>query len=517
LGGTIIFRQKGNLLPEVEKKRVERRLFKVRIDTLHLANSKPEQVAISYHSEKITFSEMEREVQKFAGYFKTLGVCRGAKVALLCPNSPDFILSYWGINRAGGTVVPVNLMFTPEEIGFVLHNSGAEIIVVHPLIAKKFGSQALAGLGARHVVVLNGETKGKIAASEPCLAKDGGEDDIAAILYTSGTTGKPKGAVLTHKNFISDVVSLVRSTVITRHDNFLCVLPMFHSFAWTVCVLLPLYCGATTVILETFQPNETVNTIVDEDITFILAVPPMYGILLRKAKPGQLKNVYVAVSGGAPLPKEIYYAFTKKFPINFIEGYGLTEAAPVVSINPVAGIKKPGSIGKPLPDIEVIIGDEQGQEVPRGEVGEILVKGENVMQGYYKDEQAASEAFVNGWLRTGDMGLMDEDGYIFIVDRKKDIIIVSGFNVYPREIEDLLYSHPQIEEAAVIGVPDETRGEVPKVFIVPKEGEEIDKKEVLAFLKPKLAQYKLPREIEIRESLPKNAAGKILKKFLKQE
>ncbi|MGI6554828.1 MAG: AMP-binding protein [Bacillota bacterium] len=225
----------------------------------------------------------------------------------------------------------------------------------------------------------------------------------------------------------------------------------------------------------------------------------------------------MAVSGGAPLPKEIYYAFTKKFPINFIEGYGLTEAAPVVSINPVAGIKKPGSIGKPLPDIEVIIGDEQGKEVACGEVGEILVKGENVMQGYYKDEQAASEAFVNGWLRTGDMGLMDEDGYIFIVDRKKDIIIVSGFNVYPREIEDLLYSHPQIEEAAVIGVPDETRGEVPKVFIVPKEGEEIDKKEVLAFLKPKLAQYKLPREIEIRESLPKNAAGKILKKFLKQE
>ena len=195
------------------------------------------------------------------------------------------------------------------------------------------------------------------------MAKDGGEDDIAAILYTSGTTGKPKGAVLTHKNFISDVVSLVRSTVITRHDNFLCVLPMFHSFAWTVCVLLPLYSGATTVILETFQPNETVKTIVDENITFILAVPPMYGILLRKAKPGQLKNVYVAVSGGSPT-QGIYYAFTKKFPINFIEGYGLTEAAPVVPLIPWRN-QKPGSIGKPLPDIEVI-GDEQGQEVPCG-------------------------------------------------------------------------------------------------------------------------------------------------------
>lgn len=488
----------------------------MRVDQLHLVNGKPEHIAISFHSKKITYTEMEIQVQKFAGYLRSCGVKDGAKVALLSPNSPDFIFAYWGITRARGVVVPINLMFTPEEIGYVLHNSGAEIMLVHPLIAEKFSTHMLLGLGVKQVIVLDEETREMIEGSKPLLAEDGGEEALAAILYTSGTTGKPKGAMLTHNNLVSDIISLVRSTVITPYDNFLCVLPMFHSFAWTVCVLLPLYCGAKTVVLGSFHPNETLNTIVNEKITFLLAVPPMFGILLRKAKRGQFKHIYVAVSGGAPLPKEIYYAFSKKFPINVVEGYGLTEAGPVVSINPVEGIKKAGSIGKALPDVEVIVGDEQGNEVPRGEIGEILVKGKNVMQGYYNDEQATAAVFTNGWLRTGDMAYMDEDGYIFIVDRKKDLIIVSGFNVYPREIEVLLYGHPKIEEAAVIGIPDDTRGEAPKAFIVLKEGEEMDKKEVLEFLKPQLAQFKLPREIAFADSLPKNATGKILKKVLKE-
>lgn len=487
----------------------------MRIDRLHLYNSKPDDIAISYHSKKITFSQMELAVRQYAGYFKSLGVKKGVKVAILCYNSPEFIFSYWGIGRAEGVVVPINLMFTHDEIGYVLHNSDAEILLVHPLIIQKVGIETFSGLNVK-LVILDEKTKNSIEASQPCLGEDVGGEELAAILYTSGTTGKPKGAMLTHNNLISDLVSLVRSTVITPYDNFLCVLPMFHSFAWTVCVLLPLYRGSTTVVLETFHPHETLEAIINERITFLLAVPPMYGIFLRKAKLGQFKDVYVAVSGGAPLPKEIYYAFTKKFPVHFVEGYGLTEAGPVVSINPVEGVKKPGSIGKAIPDIEVIVGDEQGQELPRGEIGEILVKGNNVMQGYYKDEQATAEVFVDGWLRTGDMAFMDEDDYVFIVDRKKDIIIVSGFNVYPHEIEDLLYTHPKVEEAAVIGSPDDIRGEVPKAFIVPKEGEKMDKKEVLDFLKPKLAQFKLPREVVITDSLPKNATGKILKKVLRQ-
>lgn len=488
----------------------------MRIDKLHLAGSNPSDTAIVFHSRKYSYAEMEQEVQKYAGYFKSIGVGKGANIALLCHNSPEFIFSYWGITRAGGVVVPINLMFTPEEIGYVIHNSDADILVVHPVIAEKFGP-AVRLLGAREVVVLDEETMRSIHSSEPYLGSGEDGEELAAILYTSGTTGKPKGAMLTHDNLISDVVSLAKGSIVTRYDNFLCVLPMFHSFAWTVCVLLPLYRGGTTVILETFQPNETIKTIVDEKITFLLAVPPMYNFFLRKASPGVFKNLYVAVSGGAALPKEVFYAFTKKFPVHFVEGYGLTEAGPVVAMNPIEGIKKPGSIGLPLPDVEVMIGDENGREVPHGEVGEILVKGPNVMPGYYKDEQATAESFVEGWLRTGDIAYKDEDGYIFIVDRKKDMIIVGGFNVYPREIEDVLYSNPKVEEAAVIGVPDETRGEAPKAFIVLKEGESMDKKEVMEFLKPRLAQYKLPREVVFAESLPKNAAGKILKKVLRQQ
>ncbi len=489
----------------------------MRVDMVHLADSKPDMVAISHHSRKITYGEMEAKVQHFAGHFKSLGVNKGSKVALLSLNCPEFIFSYLGICRAGGVVVPINLMFTPGEIGYVLHDCGAEIIVVHPIIAEKFAGQSLSELGVKNIVILDEETVELIGAGPAVTGEDGDAESLAAILYTSGTTGKPKGAMLTHKNLISNVVQLRKSTIVTRYDNFLCVLPMFHSFAWTVCVLLPLYSGGTCVILETFHPSETMETIVNERITFVLAVPSMYGLLLKKAKAGQFSKVYVAITGGAALPKEIFYGFTKKFPVNFVEGYGLTEASPVVAVNPVAGIKKPGSIGMALPDVQVIIADESGKEVPQGVVGEILVKGDNVMQGYFHDAEASAAAIVNGWLRTGDLAYMDEDNYIFIVDRKTDLIIVSGFNVYPSEIEELLYSLPKVEEAAVIGVADPTRGEVPKAFLVVKEGQEMDKKEVLDFLKPNLAQYKLPREVEFAESLPKNVTGKVLKKVLRQQ
>lgn len=241
----------------------------------------------------------------------------------------------------------------------------------------------------------------------------------------------------------------------------------------------------------------------------------MYAVFLKKAQQEHFENVHLVVSGGAPMPMELYKAFTSKFPVNFIEGYGLTEASPVVSMNPVDGVKKPGSIGLPLPDISMIVADEEGKEVPMGEVGEILIKGDNVMMGYYNDQEATGNVFINGWLRTGDLGRADEDGYIYIVDRKKDLIIMGGFNVYPREVEEVLYTHPKIMDAAVVGVTDPVRGEVPKAFIVVKEGETLTDKEIYTFLKGELAQYKIPRIIEFVDDLPKNAMGKVLKKSLK--
>ncbi|KUK11183.1 MAG: Acyl-CoA synthetases (AMP-forming)/AMP-acid ligases II [Clostridia bacterium 41_269] len=490
----------------------------MRVDNFHLANSRLKDIAISHRGRKITYEEMEEHVQRFAGYLKSLGVKEGDRVALTAPNSPEFIFSFWAVNRIGAVAVPLNLFLTLEEVGYVIRNSGAETLIAHPVILEKAASVDLSTLGLKNVVVLNQDTLKDIYTSEKYTQGSAhlGDECLSAILYTSGTTGKPKGAMLTHKNFYSNVISLTKVTEITRDDNFLCVLPMFHSFAWTVCVLLPLYCGGTVVVLEGFQPSETIRTLVEEKVTFLLGVPPMYAVFLKKAEPEHFKEVRIAVSGGAPLFPELYKAFTNKFSVNFIEGYGLTEASPVVCINPVHGVKKPGSIGLPIPGVSVIIGDEYGNEAPQGEIGEILVKGDNVMQGYYGDEEATKQAFVNGWLRTGDMAWADKDGYIYIVDRKKDLIIVGGFNVYPREIEELLLTHPKIAEVAVVGIKDTLKGEVPKAFIVPVEGESLTAGEVLAFLKGKLAPYKIPRAVEFVESLPKNPAGKIMKKLLKE-
>ena len=487
----------------------------MRIDTLHLAEDCPEAPAIRHRGVEYSFAQLEDMVRRYTGFLMKAGVKKGDRVAISSPNCPEFIFSYWAAVRLGALVVPLNLFFTLEEMGYVLKNSGSEVLIVHPYILEKVDASALSGLGLRMVIVLDQAGKEEIKKTEPVdIESRTAYEDPAAIMYTSGTTGRPKGAVLTHKNLVSDVYSLAKATYIGPHDNFLCVLPMFHSFAWTVCVLLPLYRGGTVVILESFQPGETIKTIVEERITFLLGVPPMYMLLLKKAEPEHLKGVHLAVSGGASLPREIFTAFTNKFAVNFIEGYGLTEAAPVVCINPVDGVKKAGSIGLPLPDIDVIVGDEHGTELSPGKVGEILVKGDNVMQGYYNDPGATAETFLNGWLRTGDLAVTDADGYIFIVDRKKDMIIVGGFNVYPREIEEVLYCHPKVAEAAVIGVEDSIRGETPKAFVVVKEGEELTQKEVMGFLKERLALYKLPRVVEFRDSLPKNATGKVLKKLL---
>ncbi|NLO89379.1 MAG: long-chain fatty acid--CoA ligase [Clostridia bacterium] len=490
----------------------------MRVDNLHLANSRLKDIAISHRGRKISFEEFEERVQRFAGYLKSLGIKEGDRVALTAPNSPEFIFSYWAINRIGAVAVPLNLTLTLEEIAYIIRNSGANSLIVHPVILEKVGSPDVGGLGLKKIILLDESTLKKIYQTERYTVSSAelGEDSLSAILYTSGTTGRPKGAMLTHKNFFSNVISLTKVMDITPDDKFLCVLPMFHSFAWTVCVLLPLYCGGTVVVLESFQPAETIRTIAGEGVTFLLGVPPMYAVFYRKAKGEHFKSLRIAVSGGAPLSAELYKAFVEKFPVNFVEGYGLTEASPVVCVNPIYGIKKPGSIGLPIPDVEVIIGDEKGNEVPRGEIGEILVKGGNVMVGYYNDEEATREAFVNGWLRTGDMAMADEDGYIYIVDRKKDLIIMGGFNVYPREIEELLLAHPKVAEAAVVGVNDPLRGEVPKAFIAPVEGEKLTDKEIQAFLKGKLAHYKMPRVIEFVDSLPKNAAGKVMKKLLRE-
>jgi long-chain acyl-CoA synthetase len=339
--------------------------------------------------------------------------------------------------------------------------------------------------------------------------------EIAAFLYTSGTTGYPKGAMLTHENLISNVKSLQKIVKLNEKDNMLCVLPMFHSFAWTTSVILPLYAGSKVTIKSTFKPREIIEAIAKEKATIFCGAPAMYTVLIQAGSVQAFKTLRFVVSGGSSLPEKILASFEEKFDVPLVEGYGLSEASPVVIMNPIEGVRKPGSIGLPLPDVDVKLVDEDLNEVKKGEIGEIAVKGPNVMKGYFNMPEETKNTLVDAWLLTGDMGKKDEDGYYYIIDRKKELIVVSGFNVYPKEVESVIYNYPGVKECAVIGVPDEARGEIVKALIVSEENEEIDIKDIKQYLKERLAPYKRPKTIEITDDLPKNATGKIMKRLLK--
>ncbi len=342
----------------------------------------------------------------------------------------------------------------------------------------------------------------------------------AAILYTSGTTGKPKGAVLTHKNLLSNADAGVKMFKVTRKDRFLLFLPMFHAFSFMVCMLLPITVGARVIILKSVKPfSRVIKAVVLGRATFFIAIPPVYNLLSMKRFPRlifRLLPLRICVSGAAPLPSDTLERWDKNYPVPLLEGYGLTEASPIVSCNPLDGVRKPGSVGVPLPGIEVRIISEDGAGLPPGQVGEITVRGPNVMRGYLNAPQETADVLKDGWLLTGDLGYLDKDGYIFIVDRKKDLIISHGMNIYPREVEEALYAHPAVRQAAVVGVKDAGRGEVPKAFVSVHEGHTVTEKELKAFLKKRLASFKLPRQVELMENLPTNPTGKILKKELRR-
>ncbi|HJV47131.1 MAG TPA: long-chain fatty acid--CoA ligase [Bacillota bacterium] len=492
---------------------------------VHLGNfynqpDKANHPALIYHNQVVTYQELAIQIEKYAWYLTSLGIKPGDSVALSCYNTPEFIYSYFAVTKIGAIVVPLNLMLTLDEIQYILINAQTKALIVHEKIVDKLKlnpEKLKLGLGLKEIIVLEDDTRRKINQVHPTLLPEIDPSQMSTLLYTSGTTGKPKGAMLTHTNLIENAKSCEVALEGNGNDVFLCVLPMFHTFGFTVCVLLPLYVGSTIVIHEAFHPKEIIESIIKHKVTVFSGVPAMYVVLNQAIRSGNLQfpSLRVAVSGGAPLPVEILKQFNEQYNIPLIEGYGLTEASPCVSFNPISGVKKPGSVGLPLLNIDVRIVNPNGEQLPLLEVGEILVKGPNVMNGYFYDLEETNQVLIDGWLHTGDMGYMDEDGYLFIVDRKKELIITRGLNVYPREIEEVIYTYPAVLETAVIGVPDPTRGEIVKAFIVPKEGTTIEKNELMEFLNKRLANYKLPRIVEFVDQLPKNAAGKILKKQLK--
>ncbi len=348
------------------------------------------------------------------------------------------------------------------------------------------------------------------------------EDDVATLIYTSGTTGSPKGVMLTHSNLISNAQACLKRVKITPKDHFSCLLLLYHSFTLTTCILTPFYAGATSVIIKSLKNfKEVFKQILKSKVTIFIAIPPIYRILadaktpfFLTAFPFRLLNpIRLCVSGGEALPLEVMRKFEKKFHIPVLEGYGLTEASPVVTLSPL-NERKLGSVGQPLEGIEIRIVDDDNKELPTGEIGEILAKGPSVMKGYYDRPEETEAAIKHGWLYTGDLGKLDEEGFLYIVDRKKDLIVMKGLNVYPKEVEDVLYTHPKVKEAAVIGRHLEGKGEVPIAYVVLQEGENATEDEIHKYLRHSLASYKIPRRIEFRKDLPKTPTGKILKRML---
>ncbi len=483
----------------------------------------PNNKAYSFLNQSATFEELNRLVDRVASGLSAQGIGKGDRVAILLGNCPQFLISYYGILRTGATVVPINPIFTSREINYILSNSKAKA--------------AIASSALQSVLL---ELKDQLDGLELLLFTESGEpersfeqflqnaddyfesvliddEDIAVILYTSGTTGEPKGAMLTHRNMTSNAEAVCELFELTDKDRSLTVLPIFHVFCMTVCVNASIACGATILLLPKFSPADVIQTIREEKATMFAGVPTMYNFMLQfpEATEEDFSSIRLCVSGGAPIPVELLYKFEERYRVTILEGYGLSESSPVTAFNPLRGIRKPGSIGIDIPGVKNIVVDPEGREVPRGEVGELIVRGPNVMKGYLGMPEATAATLKNGWLYTGDMAKMDEDGYIFIVDRKKDMILVGGYNVYPREVEEVLYQHPNVIEAAVIGAPDPEYGEIVKAFVVKKQ-DDLSSDEIISFCQARLAKYKVPRQIEFLTELPKNTTGKIMRRALKK-
>jgi len=482
----------------------------------------------------MTYEALWEQVELCAAGLAGLGVKKGDRFGLVMRNCPEFVIVSFALFRLGAVAVPVNFLLKPAEMVYIFDHADVVGAAVQPAFldaARKV--QAVVPSMSRLVVC--GEEAGSsdaitfadLLASSPSARNlpplDVSPDDLAVLLYTSGTTGVPKGVMLSHGNFAVNVFDLLEVVGIRRNDVFICLLPMFHAFAFTVCVLAPLAAGVPTVIIESIQPfGNVVKQVWKHRVSIFIAVPAVFGALASRVRfwwPLRfLLPIRVGISGAAPLPASIIERFEAKFGVPICEGYGLTETSPVVTINPISGRRKIGTVGLPVKNTSVRITDEHGNDVSEGEIGEICVKGPNVMQGYFNDPESTRVSFYpGGWLRTGDLGGLDEDGYLRIADRLKDLIIVKGLNVYPREVEDVISRHPSVEEVAVVGLDDGQGDETVRAFVVLREGCAAEKAELLAICRDALASYKCPRDIEIRPELPKNGVGKVLKRQLREE
>lgn len=475
----------------------------------------PERTAIKLDDAAMTFAQLDGASARLAGLLAEHGFQPGDRVGVMLPNVPHFPVVYYGILRAGGTVVPMNVLLKEREVAYYLEDSGAKLL----LAWADFGAEARPGAaaaGAELIEVAPRETMARIMAADARAGlADVADDDTAVILYTSGTTGKPKGAELTHANLAVNARTNVETLVhVTEEDVVLGALPLFHSFGQTCAMNSCILAGGCLTLLPRFEPVKALEIMARDRVTVFMGVPTMYSAFLA-VPPEQrpdTSSLRLCVSGGASLPGEVLRAFDEQYRSAILEGYGLSETSPVASFNHPGRKRKVGSIGTPIKDVQMRVVDEQDREVPVGEVGEIVIKGPNVMKGYWQRPDATAEAMRGGWFHSGDLAKVDEDGCFFIVDRKKDMIIRGGYNVYPREVEEVLYEHPAVAEAAVVAIPDASLGEEVGAAVALKAGAEARPEELQAFVKERVAAYKYPRHVWLVPELPKGPTGKILKR-----
>ncbi|MGZ4182818.1 MAG: long-chain-fatty-acid--CoA ligase [Solirubrobacteraceae bacterium] len=478
------------------------------------AQRDPGHVALRLDDMEVSYGLLDEGSVRLAAVLADRGLEPGDRVGIMLPNVPHFAVCYYGVLRAGGVVVPMNVLLKRREVAFYLGDSGAKLLFAW----EGFADDANAGAdeaGAECIVVKPGEFEEMLAGVEPRReVVDRDSDDTAVILYTSGTTGTPKGAELTHQN-------LTRNCEISR-DMFgigaeavtLGALPLFHSFGQTCGLNATIAAGGTLTLIPRFDPGKALEIIQRDQVNVFEGVPTMYSAMLHHEGRDEFdtSTLELCVSGGSAMPVELMRGFEEAFHCKILEGYGLSESSPVASFNRPDRERKPGSIGIPIEGVEMKVVDDDGHDLPQGEVGEIVIRGHNIMKSYWNKPDETDETLIDGWLYTGDMAKVDEDGYFFIVDRKKDLIIRGGYNVYPREIEEVLYEHPAVREAAVIGVKDDDLGEEVAAAVALKDGEDASAQELRDFVKDQVAAYKYPRQVWFVDELPKGPTGKILKR-----
>jgi long-chain acyl-CoA synthetase len=472
-------------------------------------------IAVRVDNAAMTYRALDDASARVAGLLHERGLKPGDRIGIMMPNVAEVPVVYYGVLRAGGVVVPMNPLLKAREVAYYLGDSGAGLVFAW----HSFADQARGGadqVNAESVVVDGDSFPGLLAAATPDFrVVDRGDEDTAVILYTSGTTGHPKGAELTHGNLISNTDVTRTDIVGARPDDVIFGgLPLFHVFGQTVALNVAVAAGACLTLLPRFDAEHALRIIADHGVTVFEGVPTMYVALLHQPNRADYdtSTLRMCISGGAALPVEVLRGFEEAYGVSVLEGYGLSETSPVASFNHPDREQKPGSIGTPIRDVRMRVVDGEDHEVPQGEVGEIVISGPNVMKGYWQRPEATAEAVRDGWFHTGDLGRVDEDGYFYIVDRKKDMIIRGGYNVYPREIEEVLYEHPAVAEAAVIGLPHPALGEEVAAAVALKPGAAVTAAELRDYVKSQVAAYKYPRHVWIVDSLPKGATGKIQKR-----